>query len=129
MIKALKLGDTFLFILIGLGIYLVHSFILNEYFESISFFYPLWGIYAFMILTVMLILVALKTSLSKGNNKVFNLFMGLTLLKMLLAVAFFVPLIVSGRENNIPDVLNFFIPYFIFLGLEIFFATKVMNRQ
>jgi hypothetical protein len=56
-------------------------------------------------------------------------FMGFSLLKMLAAIVFLIPLLQSEVVSKIPDVSAFFIPYFLFLFTETFFAVRLLNKQ
>jgi hypothetical protein len=55
-------------------------------------------------------------------------FMGISLLKMMAAVVFLIPLLQSDLKSQIPDVGAFFIPYFLYLFLETFFAIRLINK-
>jgi hypothetical protein len=55
--------------------------------------------------------------------------MGLTLLKMILAVLFLLPLLFSDFENKQADVFNFFIPYFLFLAFEILSVLRILKSS
>ena len=46
-----------------------------------------------------------------------------------LSVFFLMPVIDSEIANKIPDVLSFFIPFFIFLLLETIFSVNLLNSS
>lgn len=122
---------SFLFqlILISLVLFGVHQYILHYFASSFIFFFPLWHIYVFHILVAIIIYTLINYRYSKGNTEIFTLFMGVTLVKMILAIVFLLPLLLSDFQKKQPDVFNFFIPYFIYLFLEVFFVTKFLQKK
>ncbi|HZH69909.1 MAG TPA: hypothetical protein VFD80_05630, partial [Flavobacteriaceae bacterium] len=62
-------------------------------------------------------------------DKVFVAFMAATLVKMLLALVFLLPVLINKGPNPTADVLNFFIPYFVFLAFEVFTVGYVLMRK
>ncbi len=56
-------------------------------------------------------------------------FMGFILLKMIAALVFLLPLIKMENVSKIPDFTSFFIPYFIFLFLEILLTMKILKHS
>lgn len=109
----LKLGLLTL-ILGGIHLYLFHSF-----FDTLLFF-PIWQIYTFHFFTVLLIYSVINYKYSNGSTMVFNYFMTGTFIKMILSFLFLLPLLLSDFEFKKPDVMNFFLPYFIFLAFEVY---------
>lgn len=122
---------SFLFqlILISLVLFGVHQYILHYFASSFIFFFPLWHIYVFHILVAITIYTLINYRYSKGNTEIFTWFMGITLVKMILAIVFLLPLLLSDFQKKQPDVFNFFIPYFIYLFLEVFFVTKFLQKK
>lgn len=122
---------SFLFqlILISLVLFGVHQYILHYFASSFIFFFPLWHIYVFHILVAIIIYTLINYRYSKGNTEIFTLFMGVTLVKMILAIVFLLPLLLSDFQKKQPDVFNFFITYFIYLFLEVFFVTKFLQKK
>jgi len=110
-------------ILLGLHVYLLSYFA-----EKIEFFFPVWHIYVFHFLVTAIFYTIINYRFSSGKTNVFNLFMGLTFLKMILAILFLLPLLLSQFENKQPDVFNFFIPYFMFLFFEVYALTKFLQK-
>jgi hypothetical protein len=62
-------------------------------------------------------------------DKVGFTFMGFGILKMAFAILFLLPLKEPTCLNPIPDVLAFFIPYFIFLFYETFYLVSLLNKE
>lgn len=110
-------------VLIGL-----HSFIIHYFFNDVNFFYPLWQIYIFHLVITAILYTLVNYKYSTGDKSIFNLFTGLTLLKMVLSVVFLLPLLLSNIEGKQPDVMNFFAPYFIYLFFEVYSLTIFLQK-
>lgn len=110
-------------------IFAVHFYILVTLFSDLSLYFPLWSIYLFNAGLVLLVFLIINYQISRGYTKSYSLFLILTLVKMALAVVFLLPLFVGKAEHAVVDVVNFFIPYFLFLGFEIFQLTKFFKKQ
>jgi len=122
---------TFLLQLIGVSVLLfaIHSYILYNFAKEIFFFFPIWQIYTFHFIITLVLYTIINYRYSSGKKEIFNLFMVMTFLKMLLAILFLLPLLLSDVENKQPDVFNFFIPYFLFLFFEVFALTRFLQKQ
>lgn len=110
-------------ILLGL-----HNYLLSYFAEKSDFFFPVWHIYVFHFLVTAIIYSIINYKYSSGKTNIFNLFMGLTFLKMIFAILFLLPLLLSDFENKQPDVFNFFIPYFMYLFFEVYTLTKFLQK-
>lgn len=122
---------TFLLQLFGVSILLfaIHSYLLHYFAKDVSFFFPLWQIYAFHLIITTAFYTIINYRFSNGKKEIFNLFMVLTFLKMILAILFLLPLLLSDFENKQPDVFNFFIPYFLYLFFEVFALTRFLQKS
>lgn len=109
-------------------LFAVHSYVLH-YFFSETLFFPIWHIYVFLFIVTFLVYTLINYRFSIKKTEVFNPFMMATLLKMMLAIIFLLPLILSDFENKKPDVLNFFILYFIYLGFEVFSISNFLQNN
>lgn len=106
----------------------MHTYLLSYFAETITFFFPVWHIYVFHFIVTGIFYSIINYRFSSGKTQVFNLFMGMTLLKMILAILFLLPLLLSDFENKQPDVFNFFIPYFMYLFFEVYALTKFLQK-
>ncbi len=106
-----------------------HFYLFDSFFSNIPIFFPFWKIYAFNIIAVLLLFTVINYRYSIGKKMVFNTFMAGTLLKMVLAILFLLPLFLSIIENKKVDVINFFIPYFLFLTFEIYCLNSFLKSQ
>jgi len=122
---------TFLLQLIGVSalLFAVHSYLLYHFAKAVNFFFPLWQIYTFHLIITLAFYTIINYRFSSGNKDIFNLFMVMTFLKMILAILFLLPLLVSDFENKQPDVFNFFIPYFLYLFFEVFALTRFLQKS
>lgn len=116
-------------LLISVVLFAIHQYVLHYFAGSFVFFFPLWHIYVFHILVATVIYTIINYRYSNGKTEIFNIFMGITLIKMILAIVFLLPLLLSDFLKKQPDVFNFFIPYFIYLFLEVFFVTKFLQKK
>lgn len=114
-------------LLFAIVLFAVHSYILH-YFVHAVFFFPLWQIYVFHCFVTIVIYTIINYRHANGNEQIFTVFMGSTLAKMIIALIFLLPLILSDLEDKRPDVFNFFIPYFLFLAFEIYFITDLLKN-
>jgi len=108
--------------------YGIHSYLFH-YFVAKELFFPIWQIYLFLFIVTLLIFTSINYRYSNGTTTIFNLFLGATILKMFLAIFFLLPLLLSAIENKKIDVLNFFIPYFLFLFFEVFTINTFLQKK
>jgi len=122
---------SFLLQLISVSVLLfaVHSYLIYHFAKEITLFFPIWQIYTFHLIITLALYTIINYRVSSGKKDVFNLFMVMTLFKMVLAILFLLPLILSDFENKQPDVFNFFIPYFMYLFFEVFTITKFLQKS
>ena len=121
----------FLLQLIGVSVLLfaVHSYLFYYFAKEVTLFFPLWQIYTFHLVVTLVIYTIINYKFHTGKRYIFNLFLVTTLFKMVLAILFLLPLILSDFENKQPDVFNFFIPYFVYLFFEVFALSKFLQKS
>ena len=115
------------FIPFSIILILTHFLVLHFSLKNYSFFYSIYAIYLFHIITtaiICLVLIYLKKVLPE---KVGFSFMAFSILKMLAVIIFLIPLIQLDKEQKLPDIFAFFIPYFAFLFFEMTFIIKLLN--
>ena len=125
-----KAQTEFLFqlVIFTIVLYITHWYLLH-YFVSEALFFPVRQIYGFHGFITTILYSVINYRYCSGHKNIFNLFMGMTLLKMILAILFLLPLLTSEFANKRPDVFNFFTPYFLFLVFEIFSVTKILRED
>lgn len=116
-------------ILFTLLLFGLHAYLLFHFAPQLVLTLPLYTIYAFHSITVFIIYTIVNYKFSNGAKEIFTLFMGGTLLKMILAIVFLLPLFLKPTENKTLEAINFFIPYFFFLAFEILSITSFLKKQ
>ena len=110
-------------------LFLIQNYCVTMMLAKTPFFYSTWSIYLFhFVITIVSYLFLLFVNKNFPDNTGFA-FMGISLVKLMAAVVFLIPLLQSDIKNNIPDVGAFFIPYFLFLFFETFFAIRLINKH
>lgn len=109
--------------------FIVHSYLLHYFATKTVFFFPIWHIYLFNFVTTSLLYTIVNYKYSKDKATVFNTFMLSTLLKMVLAIVFLLPLLMGEVKDKKPDVFNFFIIYFLFLVFEVYSIAKFLQNN
>lgn len=116
------------FLPFSFALFFIHFFVVLNFSKNYSFFYSIYAIYLFHAITTALICFILIYINKKVSDKTGFAFMALSILKMLAAVLFLVPLIRLDKVQKLPDIIAFFIPYFAFLFFELTFIIKLLNR-
>jgi len=126
-----KRETNFLVQLFALSVILfaIHSYLNYHFAKEVVLFFPIWHIYIFHIITIIIIYTLINYRDSIGKTEVFNTFILGMLLKMILAMIFLLPWILSKPEQKGFDLANFFIPYFIFLAFEVYSVTKFLQKK
>lgn len=109
-------------------LFLAQHYIVTTIFANIFFFYSTWSIYTFHIIVTLLSYLFLLFVHQTFPDKTGFTFMGVSVIKMMAAVVFLIPLIQSDIIDRIPDIAIFFIPYFLYLLFETIFAIRLINR-
>ena len=89
----------------------VHYYIVLTLFEDLTLYFPIWSIYLFNAVMVACVYSFISYRASKGSKNVFNLFLSLTVIKMVLIIIFLLPVFMGKTENVMPDTTNFFLAY------------------
>ncbi len=110
-------------------LYMLHSYLLNALLPSREFVIPIWNIYVFHSISVLIVYTIINFRFSNGKTQVFNPFILLMVLKMVFVVVFLLPLFLSDTVDKIGDAVNFFIPYFIFLAFEVYSINRFLTTE
>lgn len=117
-------------LLIFTGIlYVVHYSIFYNFFSEITLYIPIWSIYCFNSVVVLIVYSIIKNKTKKESKKGYNAFLLLTFIKMILVIVFLLPLFSGESTNTKTEVINFFIPYFFFLTFEILAINKLLKSK
>ena len=121
---------SFLRIFIPFSIVLLAiQFVVAEYVLQLELYYPTWAIYSFHILATFLIYLFLVFVNKSFSDKTGFAFLACSLLKMLAAVIFLLPMMLSDTPDPFQDLMAFFIPYFLFLIFETIYAVRLINTK
>ncbi|MGA8854021.1 MAG: hypothetical protein WB492_07580 [Christiangramia sp.] len=123
LLSFLKLFLPFSFLLF------IIQFLLVRYFFEEQFYYSTIAIYSFHVIATLLIFLFLVFVNKSFSDKTGFAFMACSLLKMLAAILFLLPMMLNNAANPFLDLLAFFIPYFLFLIFETIYAVKLINKQ
>ena len=110
-------------------ILLALQFVLVEYVLQLELYYATITIYTFHILATLAIYVFLVFVNKSYSDKTGFAFMACSLLKMLAAVLFLLPMMLAEVEHPFQDLMAFFIPYFLYLIFETIFAVRLINTK
>tara|TARA_E500000318_G_C3484089_1_gene181624 strand:+ start:223 stop:621 length:399 start_codon:yes stop_codon:yes gene_type:complete len=127
----IKRETTFLLLLLlfTLLLFAIHWYINFHFFFDIELILPLYTIYSFHFITVLIVYSIVNFKFSTGKKEIFPLFMGATLFKMILCIVFLLPVLLNPNENATLEVFNFFIPYFLYLAFEIVNITLFLKEK
>jgi hypothetical protein len=116
------------FIPFSLVLFLI-QFLLVNYLLEIEFYYSTLAVYGFHVTATFLIYLFLVFVNESYHDKTGFAFMACSLLKMLAAVLFLLPMMLADVANPFQDLLAFFIPYFLYLIFETIYAVKLINTK
>ncbi|HZJ21273.1 MAG TPA: hypothetical protein VFD35_13105 [Pricia sp.] len=108
-------------------LFLTHYYILSQFFTG-RLYFSLWSIYCFHTVLVLAV-YAILSYYKRKNKDMLKLFLGLTVLKMALSIVFLLPLFLKKSDHTQLEVLNFFIPYFLFLMVEIMGLNSFLQKS
>ncbi|WP_035693828.1 hypothetical protein [Flavobacterium soli] len=116
------------FLPFSIVLFVIQYFVVTTLFKDTVFFYSTLSIYIFhIVVTILSYLFLLFVNKNFPDYTGYS-FMGISVVKMMAAVVFLIPLIQSDTIDRIPDVATFFIPYFLFLFFETIFAIRLINK-
>lgn len=109
--------------------FFIQYFIVNYGLEENNLYYSTYAIYLFHLLSTFFVFALLVVINNYFKDKTGFAFMGAGMLKMLAAVIFLLPMLLNHSGNAFANLLSFFIPYFLYLAFETFYAVKLINAQ
>lgn len=122
LLKYLKILVPLSILLAGMQ-YLVVQYLSTEF----NFYLSTWSIYVFHFGITFCTLLALIAVSNILYDKVGFAFIACSLLKMFASLVFLIPLIKAQETSKIPDAFAFFVPYFIYLGIETYFTIRLLG--
>lgn len=109
-------------------LFLVQYVMVNYVFNP-QLYYSTFTIYSFHLIATFLVYLLLVYVHDKFEDKTGFAFMATSLLKMLAALIFLLPMLLSDIASAFTNVLAFFIPYFLFLVLETIYAVRLLTSS
>jgi hypothetical protein len=110
-------------------LFFLHRYLLNSLVPDPIFIIPLVSVYVFHVIAVFVVFTIINFRFSNGRTHIFNTFIALMILKMIFVVVFLLPLFFSTEADKVVDVINFFIPYFIFLAFEVYSVNGLLTQK
>lgn len=107
----------------------IHYYIFLSFFSEMALYFPIWSVYAFNGVLVLLVFLIINYKGSQNSENVLNIFLVLTLVKMILTIVFLLPLFFGKSDHPKVEAFNFFIPYFIYLSFEIVSISNFLKKQ
>lgn len=110
-------------------VFCIHQYLLHYFASKTIFFFPVWHIYLFNFVLTTMFFTIINYKYSRDKSSVFNTFILSTLVKMVLAILFLLPVLIGESKDKKLDIFNFFITYFLFLTLEVYSITKFLQND
>lgn len=114
-------------LLFSLVVFLIHWGIDSIF--SIVTYYSIYSIYTFHVISTLAVAGIIQFVHSQSKNHSGYAFMGTSLLKMLAAILFLLPGFLSEDKPSFANIMNFFVPYFLFLIFEAIQVIKLINPK
>lgn len=96
---------------------------------SIITYYSISSIYLFHVISAYAVAGIIHLVYVNSKDHAGYAFMGTSLLKMLAAILFLLPGFLSEEKPTFANLLNFFVPYFLFLIFEAIQVIKIINPK
>lgn len=111
--------------MLAIGMYAIHNGLVKNY----NYIIDLKKIYSFLFFSNLVVYLSVFYVSKKIFDKVGFTFMGISVLKILASIIFLWVLFNPSLKDPLKDIVNFFVPYFVFLILEIIFSLRVLNQE
>ncbi|HSD14516.1 MAG TPA: hypothetical protein VLB74_07700 [Flavobacterium sp.] len=110
-------------------LFFVQKILVENYFTGITFYYETLSIYLFHFICTLLFFFFLVFVNQTFFDKTGYAFLATGILKMMASVVFLLPLIQSDLTDKKPDVIAFFIPFFLFLLFETIHSVRLLGQK
>lgn len=111
-----------------LFLFIIQYTVVN-YLNDYHLYYSTYSIYIFHFLATFSVYTFVVFVHKSFADKSGFAFMGASFFKMIAAVLFLLPMLLSDSPSKFVGVLAFFIPYFLFLIFETFFVVRIINQK
>lgn len=123
-----SLQNSYISILIfSVVIFFIH-WALDSLFSIITY-YSIGSIYLFHVISALVVVGIIQLVYANSKDHAGYAFMGTSLLKMLAAIFFLLPGFLSEDKPSFANIMNFFVPYFLFLIFEAIQVIKLINPK
>ncbi len=114
----------FIILLIGVIVYYLQTFV----FSNSRF--GLENVYLFHVIASTVVYVALEllSKTQKFKNQIGFLYLGTIFFKVVLFVGIFNGTVMSVKSMTDKEIFSLLLPVFIFLFLEVYFISKILNK-
>ncbi|HLS11258.1 MAG TPA: hypothetical protein VK050_03760 [Flavobacteriaceae bacterium] len=110
---------------LGLSQELLYTYLLPD----IILFNPIWKYYVLLVILSLITFGLVLFVHYIAQNYTGFAFIASIVFKMFVTLWFLFPLIKGDFSNKTPDVLNFFLPFFTFLVLEVLFSIRLLQSK
>jgi len=116
-------------LILTIALYFIHYNIIKFLIKDTITLPYLINIYLFLCLTVLAFVFLLTHYSHKNPKNILKTFLILSGLKIILVIIFLLPLFLGKIPKITTYVANFFIPYFIYLVIEIKYSLMLLNAE
>jgi len=110
-------------------LFLAQYLITSNFLDQIKFYYSVPALYSFHVLATLGVYLIVLWVQQNFKEYTGFAFMGASLLKMLAAVLFLLPMLLAKLPDALENVFAFFIPYFFYLVFETIHAVRLINSK
>lgn len=107
----------------------VIQYLVVNYALDVELYYSTWSIYTFHLFASFFMYATVLFVHLTFSEKTGFAFIAFSFLKMLAALLFLLPMLLSDSPSKFTDMIVFFIPYFLFLIFETGFVVKIINEK
>lgn len=122
------LRNPYVSILIFSAIIIILHWSIDSFFSIVTY-YSFTSIYVFHIISAFFVAGIIQWIHSNYKDYAGFAFMGTSLFKMLAAILFLLSGFLSDDKPSFANILNFFVPYFIYLIFEAIQVIKLINPK
>lgn len=110
-------------------LFLIQYLVVTYLMGPTDFYYTQLSIYLFHFLATLLIYLGLLLVYKHFKDFTGFGFMAASFFKMVAAIVFLLPMLLNYTGNAFANLLAFFIPYFLFLIFETYYAVRLINSK
>lgn len=116
---------TAITLLLAMLLYVVQQFFIGRSGNEIS--YELWGVYLFLIISYVLIVLGVEFLSRKMPNQVGFFYLASVFVKIGFFILTFSNVLFAEVELTLPERIHLIVPFMLFLIVEAVYSGKLMN--